>query len=97
MLACFAIVNLIKSHSYPVDQVDQPCVGARGAVPRVVRGLVLRGELAVGAEREAILVENSRAFVAAGEVARFGAGAANTTYRRRPTNKEKHTHATTGF
>lgn len=64
-----------EAQSYPVDEVDPASVGARGAVPWVVLRLVVCGELAVCAGRQALLVENSGALVAAGNAAGFPAGA----------------------
>lgn len=63
--------------SYPVDEVNPAGIGARGAVPRVVLCLILRGQLAVGAGEQAPPVKNPGALVAAGEVTGLAAGAAS--------------------
>lgn len=68
-------ILLTNIGSHLLYQVDPPGVGTRGAVPRVVLGLVLCGELAVAPGRHAPHVEHPRALVAAGDVAGLAANA----------------------
>lgn len=75
--------------SYPGDQVRPSRCGASWTVPRIVLCLVQRGQLAVGAKREAVFVENPWAFVAASQVAGLAAGAAATYTKRESGGEQK--------